>query len=173
MCIFGGGTEAASLQSRLSGSRSTAIVPSLKGRRNSSRTRPPSTKRTRSWAIGGRRTYLHKARRPGLSQAPTVVAACNEKPSSVTLSAARISTPGSPKRAIGWYGDGRVEATCQSALAFDVVDVVRISRMLKTATKAPTPSSGDGNAKLVQLTLPRFARPEHQFQTRPSSKEGK
>jgi transposase len=69
------------------------------------------------------------------------------------------------------YGDGRVEATCQSALAFDVVDVVRITRMLKTAAKAPLPSSADGDAKLVQLTLPRFARPEHQFQTRPGSKK--
>jgi len=69
------------------------------------------------------------------------------------------------------YGDGRVEAVCQSALAFDVVDVVRITRMLKTATKAATPSSDDGSAKLVQLTLPRFARPEHQFQTRPGSKK--
>jgi len=72
------------------------------------------------------------------------------------------------------YGDGPVEAVCQSALAFDVVDVVRITRMLKTATKAPSPSSKDSGAKLVQLTLPRFARPEHQFQTRPGSKkEGK
>jgi transposase len=71
------------------------------------------------------------------------------------------------------YGEGPVEAVCQSALAFDVVDVVRITRMLKTATKPATPSSGDG-AKLVQLTPPRFARPEHQFQTRPGSKkEGK
>jgi len=70
------------------------------------------------------------------------------------------------------YGDGRVEAVCQSALAFDVVDVVRITRMLKTAMRAATPSSGD-SAKLVQLTLPRFARPEHQFQTRPAPKEGK
>jgi hypothetical protein len=34
------------------------------------------------------------------------------------------------------YGDGRVEATCQSALAFDVVDVVRITRMLKIAGRA-------------------------------------
>jgi transposase len=30
------------------------------------------------------------------------------------------------------FGDGRVEAVCQSALAFDVVDVRRIERMLKT-----------------------------------------
>lgn len=71
------------------------------------------------------------------------------------------------------FGDGRVEAVCQSALAFDVVDVVRITRMLKSAMKTPPPSADNGNAKLVQLTPPRFARPEHQFQTRPGSKEGK
>ena len=62
------------------------------------------------------------------------------------------------------YGDGRVEAVCQSALAFDVVDVVRITRMLKKATKAAAPTKADG--KVVQLVLPRFARPEQHFQTR-------
>jgi hypothetical protein len=69
------------------------------------------------------------------------------------------------------YGEGRVEAVCQTALAFDVVDVMRITRMLKTATKTAMPASGNGNTKLVQLALPRFARPEHQFQTRPDSKK--
>jgi hypothetical protein len=42
------------------------------------------------------------------------------------------------------YGEGRVEAVCQSALAFDVVDVGRITRMLKLATK-PQASDGNGN----------------------------
>lgn len=60
------------------------------------------------------------------------------------------------------YGDGRVEAVCQSA--FDVVDVVRITRMLKRATKPASPMQGD--RKVVQLVLPRFARPEQHFQTR-------
>ncbi|HET9930883.1 MAG TPA: hypothetical protein VFQ35_09360, partial [Polyangiaceae bacterium] len=67
----------------------------------------------------------------------------------------------------------RTQAVCRSALAFDVVDVVRVTRMLKSAIKTPPPSADNGNTKLVQLTLPRFARPEHQFQTRPGSKEGK
>lgn len=63
------------------------------------------------------------------------------------------------------FGDGRVEAVCQSALAFDVVDVVRITRMLK---KAMPPTSPVGDAgKVVQLSPPRFARPETHFQTRP------
>ncbi len=69
------------------------------------------------------------------------------------------------------YTDGRVEAVCQSALAFDVVDVARITRMLKAAAKPASPTSHDG--KLVQLPLPRFARPEEHFETRaPSKKEG-
>ena len=72
------------------------------------------------------------------------------------------------------YGDGRVEAVCQSALAFDVVDVSRISRMLKVAAK-PAPAPGKPQGKLVQLTLPRFARADQHFETRSSSKneEGK
>jgi transposase len=69
------------------------------------------------------------------------------------------------------FGDGRVEAVCQSALAFDVVDVARITRMLKAAVKPTSPEQGGGN--VVQLALPRFARPEHHFETRaPAKKEG-
>jgi transposase len=65
------------------------------------------------------------------------------------------------------YGSGRVEAICQSALAFDVVDVRRITGMLKTATRPGNPEPR-GN-KLVQLPLPRFARPGEHFETRPGS----
>lgn len=71
------------------------------------------------------------------------------------------------------FGDRRVEAVCQSALAFDVVDVARITRMLKAAAKPLSPERADG--KLVQLPLPRFARPEQHFETRnpsASKKEG-
>jgi transposase len=69
------------------------------------------------------------------------------------------------------YGDGRVEAVCQSALAFDVVDVTRITRMLKAALKPAAPAGAKGEGKLVQLTLPRFARSEQHFETRPGSKK--
>lgn len=65
------------------------------------------------------------------------------------------------------FGTGRVEAVCQSALAFDVVDVTRVTRMLKSAARtASTPGTG---SKLVQLPLPRFARNEEHFATRASS----
>jgi transposase len=70
------------------------------------------------------------------------------------------------------YGQGRVEAICQTALAFDVVDVTRIKRRLHAAAK-PTASVADakaGRGKLVQLTLPRFARPDEHFETRPGPK---
>jgi hypothetical protein len=62
------------------------------------------------------------------------------------------------------YGDGRVEAVCQSALSFDVVDVRRIGRMLKLAIARPATNGG----KVVPLPLPapRFARDEQHFRTR-------
>jgi hypothetical protein len=71
------------------------------------------------------------------------------------------------------HGQGRVEAICQTALAFDVVDVTRIKRMLNAAAK-PTASAPDAKTsagKLVQLTLPRFARPDEHFETRPGAKD--
>src|SRR4029077_18859334 len=60
------------------------------------------------------------------------------------------------------YGEGRVEAICQSALAFDVVSVPRIAKMLKSAAK---PARPEASGKLVQLALPRFVRPTTHFET--------
>lgn len=62
------------------------------------------------------------------------------------------------------YGDGRVEAVCQSALSFDVIDVVRIARMLKKAAALPRAEHDD--RKVVPLSLPRFARAREHFETR-------
>ena len=68
------------------------------------------------------------------------------------------------------YGTGHVEAVCQSALAFDVVDVVRITRMLKSAIRPKL--TDDTPGKLVSITsAPRFARSVEHFATR-SNKEG-
>lgn len=70
------------------------------------------------------------------------------------------------------YGEARVEAVCQTALAFDVVDVSRIGRMLKAAV-APPASTGKAEGKVVQLQLaPRFARGLDHFITRSGDKEG-
>jgi transposase len=68
------------------------------------------------------------------------------------------------------YGDGRVEAICQSALAFDVVSVTRVAKMLKSAAK---PARPDASGKLVQLGLPRFVRPAEHFETRSSASQKK
>jgi hypothetical protein len=62
------------------------------------------------------------------------------------------------------YGNARVEAMCQSALAFDVVSVPKIAKMLKSAAKPAHPEAGGG--KVLQLPLPRFVRPSADFQTR-------
>ncbi|MBK8942065.1 MAG: hypothetical protein IPM79_31790 [Polyangiaceae bacterium] len=61
------------------------------------------------------------------------------------------------------YTPGRVEAICQSALAFDLVSVPRIARKLKAAAKPVMPCAAMG--KVVQLPLPRFARPTQHFGT--------
>jgi hypothetical protein len=70
------------------------------------------------------------------------------------------------------YGDGRVEAVCQSALAFDVIDVRRITRMLEQAQKPIVPSS-DGDRKVIRLEPPRFARSTEHFATHSMSKGSK
>jgi hypothetical protein len=64
------------------------------------------------------------------------------------------------------YGDGRVEAICQSALAFDVVNVTRVAKMLKSAAKPTRPAA---DSKVVQLPPPRFVRPTEHFETRADS----
>jgi transposase len=67
------------------------------------------------------------------------------------------------------FGDECVDALCQRSLAFDVVDVHRLTRMLKTATKPGTPTPP--HARVVQLSVPRFARSREPFETRVSSKK--
>lgn len=67
------------------------------------------------------------------------------------------------------FGAGRVEAACQSALAFGVIDVSRIKRMLSNALRPALPTSQD--RKVVPLPLPRFARDTKHFETRASKKE--
>jgi transposase len=67
------------------------------------------------------------------------------------------------------YGAGRVEAVCQSALAFDVIDVTRIARMLKEAI--PPAKPGDDRRRVVSIATPRFARGADHFATRSHGKE--
>lgn len=68
------------------------------------------------------------------------------------------------------FGRGRVEALCQSALAFDVVDVNRVRRMLEKAAEPPV---HDGiTRKVVRLEPARFVRDSDQFTTRKSPEKG-
>jgi hypothetical protein len=70
------------------------------------------------------------------------------------------------------YSPGRVEAICQTALAFDVIDVTRLKHRLNSADRStPTPTDTKrGDGKLVQLPL-RFARTDEHFKTRPGTND--
>jgi transposase len=68
------------------------------------------------------------------------------------------------------YGAERVDALCKSALEFDVVDVPRIERMLKSAHKIEQQASDDG--KLRVLPSGRFARSTESFATRATPTKG-
>jgi hypothetical protein len=61
------------------------------------------------------------------------------------------------------YGVQRVQAVCARALAFDVVDVPRIERMLKAARSAEDAAP---TGRLVALPQSRFARDPASFATR-------
>lgn len=69
------------------------------------------------------------------------------------------------------YGVARVEAVCARALSFDVIDVKRIEKMLKTAKAME--ESKELAGKLLPLPKGRFARDTAAFATRsPASTEG-
>jgi transposase len=70
------------------------------------------------------------------------------------------------------YGAERVDALCARALAFDVLDVARIDRMLKAAMHVESEAVGEG--RVLQLPLGRFARDPAAFatRTRSSDREG-
>jgi transposase len=68
------------------------------------------------------------------------------------------------------YGKERVDALCARSLAFDVVDVPRIERMLKSAIATETAASTTG--KLISLPPGRFARDLSAFATVTKSTKG-
>jgi len=67
------------------------------------------------------------------------------------------------------YGDARVDALCMRAMAFEVLDVGRIERMLKAAMKVESDGARDG--RVIPLPLGRFARDPSSFATRHSGGE--
>jgi hypothetical protein len=68
------------------------------------------------------------------------------------------------------YGKDRVNALCARALAFDVIDVPRIERMLKSATQ--TESDGRATGKVIALSPGRFARDPSAFATMTKPSKG-
>lgn len=71
------------------------------------------------------------------------------------------------------YGDGRVEAVCQTALAFDVLDLHRIKRMVQLPRSGAAQNDEQGrpvHSNVVQLPL-RFARSTEHFETRQVRRE--
>jgi len=69
------------------------------------------------------------------------------------------------------YGDDRVDVLCRRALDFDVLDVPRIARMLKSAHR--TEARAEQVGKLCQLPVqPRFLRDPSHFSTRGKDPEG-
>jgi transposase len=73
-------------------------------------------------------------------------------------------------RLVEKFGAERVEAVCRSALAFDVVDVGRVGRMLKKAHA--TEQVGAEQGRVVALAPTRFSRPVEHFATRRRSEGG-
>jgi hypothetical protein len=67
------------------------------------------------------------------------------------------------------YGAERVDAHCARALAFDVLDVPRIERMLKQARSAEEAAPA---GRVVPLPPSRFARDPSSFATVPGTKAG-
>ncbi|MCA9707832.1 MAG: IS21 family transposase [Myxococcales bacterium] len=79
-------------------------------------------------------------------------------------------------RLCGKYGAERVDAACRRALAFDVIKVKKVERIIKLAPQPKPPSSttdDDHGGEVVQLPL-RFQRPAGSFTHHPTqpSREG-
>jgi transposase len=64
------------------------------------------------------------------------------------------------------HGDARVDALCKRALDFEVIDVPRITRMLKLAIAGEERASEDGKLRSLPSATPRFARSSDRFVTR-------
>jgi transposase len=65
------------------------------------------------------------------------------------------------------YGRARVETACQRALAFELINVQKVERMLKSAL---APSADSQTRTLVQMPL-RFLRPNDSFSHQPQRKD--
>lgn len=120
--------------------------------------------------------YPENARDPALRSVDRLLAQASKKSPNIALFAQRLLA--GPHawtrmrqgyallRLCDKYGEARLEAVCQRALSFDVLDVSRIERVLKNALHAE--EQAEGYAKLTALPAGRFARDNAQFATRAS-----
>lgn len=70
------------------------------------------------------------------------------------------------------YGPTRLDSACRRALAFDLVNVSGVERILIHGLDAhPDPSSAQPRGQLLVLFPPRFLRPSGSFNHHPSRKE--
>jgi transposase len=69
------------------------------------------------------------------------------------------------------YGADRVDALCERALAFEVLDVHRIARMLQSAQRIEDEAESRGQLRKLPAA-PRFARPTESFSVRAKGEEG-
>jgi hypothetical protein len=69
------------------------------------------------------------------------------------------------------YGAARVDEACRRALAFDVMNVHRVERIVKLDLDRAATGSTTPTGQLVLLPAPRFLRPTGSFTHNPAQKE--
>lgn len=69
------------------------------------------------------------------------------------------------------YGSERVDAACERALDFDVIDVPRVARLLKQAHRSEADAEQQGKLRKLPKS-PRFARPAERFTSQDVDPEG-
>jgi hypothetical protein len=76
-------------------------------------------------------------------------------------------------RLVDKYGRTRVDDACRRALAFDVVNVHRVERIVKLDLERVGPAATDGptTGQLTLLPAPRFLRPAGSFTHNAARKE--
>ena len=69
------------------------------------------------------------------------------------------------------FGAERVEQACRRTLEFEVVDVVRVQRMLERALEHERKEAG-GQLRLAPILRPRFARDPAEFAVKKENDNG-
>jgi hypothetical protein len=119
-----------------------------------------------AWALRDVDSLIERARSRG-----THVGIYAERLLSVALPWTKMRQGYQLLRLCDRYGPQRVDAACQRALEFDVVDVPRIERLVKQAHRSESDAEQRGKLHKLQ-SAPRFARPAKLFASQDSDPEG-